>query len=77
MGSTRTFDIETIGTDVFNTSRFSTGAIGHTLTLGADVFQDQVEVTDPVSTADLFTPSGKRTVGGAFVQDKIGIDIMA
>jgi len=73
LGSTRTFDIETIGTDVFNTSKFSTGSIGHTLTLGADVFQDQVEVTDPESTADLFTPSGKRTVGGAFIQDKLAL----
>ena len=73
LGSTRTFDIETIGTDVFNTSKFSTGAIGHTLTLGADVFQDQVEVTDPVSTADLFTPNGTRTVGGAFIQDKLAL----
>ena len=73
LGSTRTFDIETIGTDVFNTSKFSTGSIGHTLTLGADVFKDEVEVTDPVSTADLFTPIGTRTVGGAFIQDKLAL----
>jgi hemoglobin/transferrin/lactoferrin receptor protein len=73
LGSTRTFDIETIGTDVFNTSRFSTGSIGHTLTLGADVFEDQVEVTDPASTADLFTPAGTRTAGGAFIQDKLAL----
>jgi hemoglobin/transferrin/lactoferrin receptor protein len=73
LGSTRTFDIETIGTDVFNTSRFSTGSIEHTLTLGADVFEDQVEVTDPASTADLFTPNGTRTVGGAFIQDRLAL----
>jgi len=73
LGSTRTFDIDTYGTDVFNTSEFKTGAIGHTLTLGADVFQDKVKVTDPTSTADLFTPSGERTVGGTFIQDKLAL----
>ena len=73
LASTRTFDIETIGTDVFNTSRFSTGSIEHTLTLGADVFEDQVEVTDSASTADLFTPNGTRTAGGAFIQDKLAL----
>ncbi len=73
LGSVRVFDINTIGTDVFNTSKFSTGSIGHTLTLGGDIFQDKVEVTDTIGTADLFTPTGKRVVGGAFIQDKLAL----
>ena len=73
LGSIRIFDIDTIGTDAFNTSKFSTGAVAHTLTLGADIFQDKVEVTDTIGTADLFTPNGKRTVGGAFIQDKLAL----
>lgn len=73
IGTHRTFEIETIGTDVFNTSRFATGSLQHAVTVGADIFQDQVQVSDPISTADLFTPSGERTAGGAFVQDQIDV----
>jgi hemoglobin/transferrin/lactoferrin receptor protein len=73
IGQHRTFDIDTIGTDIFNTSRFNTGSVKHAVTVGADVFQDQVEVIDPISTADLFTPSGERTAGGAFIQDQIEV----
>ena len=76
IGLHRTFDIDTYGADVFNTSRFETGGLRHSLTIGADVFQDNVEVVDPISTADLFTPSGERTAGGAFVQDQIEIGSM-
>ncbi|MFT3988027.1 TonB-dependent receptor domain-containing protein [Aestuariivirga sp.] len=72
-GNTRDFNIDTYGTDVYNTSRFETGWLKHTFTVGADVFQDKVKVVDPAGTADLFTPSGKRTVGGAFVQDQVDI----
>ena len=72
----RTFDIGTYGADVFNTSRFETGGLKHSLTVGADIFQDNVEVVDPIGTADLFTPSGERTAGGAFLQDQIEIGSM-
>lgn len=73
LGSVRTFDIETIGTDVFNTSKFSTGSVAHTLTVGADIFKDSVTVTDVIGTADLFTPTGERVAGGAFIQDKVAL----
>ena len=73
LGSIRVFDINTIGADVFNTSKFSMGSVDNTLTVGADVFEDTVEVTDTVGTADLFTPSGERTVGGAFIQDSLAL----
>ncbi len=70
-GTSRNFLIDTYGTDVFNTSRFATGLIRHTFTTGGDIFLDKVHVTDPAGTADLFTPSGERTVGGAFMQDQM------
>jgi hemoglobin/transferrin/lactoferrin receptor protein len=70
LGSTRTFRIETVGTDVHNTSRFDTGAFRHALTLGGDVFTDKVETNDVTGTGDLFTPAGERTVGGGFAQLK-------
>jgi hemoglobin/transferrin/lactoferrin receptor protein len=73
IGMHRSFEIETIGTDVFNTSRFATGSLQHAVTVGADIFQDQVQVIDPISTADLFTPSGERTAGGAFIQDQVEV----
>ncbi|MFT3670623.1 TonB-dependent hemoglobin/transferrin/lactoferrin family receptor [Aestuariivirga sp.] len=73
IGLHRTFDIDTVGFDLFNTSRFSTGGLQHVLTIGGDAFHDDVKVVDPISTADLFTPSGERTAGGAFVQDQVDV----
>jgi hemoglobin/transferrin/lactoferrin receptor protein len=68
---TRSFEIETTGFDVFNTSRFKTAMLGHTLTYGVDGFQDEVTVIDGFSTADLFTPNGERSVYGGFVEDEV------
>jgi hemoglobin/transferrin/lactoferrin receptor protein len=70
-GAVKTFDIGTIGIDVFNTSRFETGPIRHELTYGGDLFQDKVETTDPVGNSDQLTPSGERLVYGAFIQDRM------
>jgi hemoglobin/transferrin/lactoferrin receptor protein len=70
LGSHRTFRLDTIGTDVHNTSRFETGPVRHALTIGGDVFKDTVETADVTGTGDLFTPSGERTVGGGFAQLK-------
>jgi hemoglobin/transferrin/lactoferrin receptor protein len=69
-GDQRAFVINTFGIDANNTSRFDTGALRHAFTYGVDVFNDAVNVRDPVGTADLFTPSGERTVGGSFFQLK-------
>lgn len=76
IGMHRTFEVDTYGADAFNTSRFETGGLRHSFTVGADIFQDNVKVVDPISTADLFTPSGERTAGGAFIQDQIEIGSM-
>ena len=69
----RDFEIQTSGFDVFNTSRFATGVLGHRLTYGADGFEDRVNVEDLFSTADLFTPSGERRVWGSFVEDEVKV----
>jgi hemoglobin/transferrin/lactoferrin receptor protein len=70
LGVPRQFQIETIGVDANNTSRFDLGPFQNALTLGVDAFRDQVNVVDPGGTGDLFTPGGERTVSGTFAQLK-------
>lgn len=70
-GSVRSFDLVTTGFDVFNTSRFATGALSHTVTYGGDFFHDDVKVRDPAGFAGAFTPSGKREAYGAYIQDQV------
>src|SRR5262249_57304012 len=70
LGVPRVFQIETIGVDAHNTSRFEVGPFQNALTVGVDTFRDQVNVVDTTGTGDLFTPSGERTVSGAFAQLK-------
>jgi hemoglobin/transferrin/lactoferrin receptor protein len=70
LGSRRSFQIETVGVDANNTSRFETGPFQNALTVGVDAFRDQVSVIDPTGTGDFFTPNGERTVSGAFAQLK-------
>lgn len=69
-GSSRTFDIETEGFDVTNTSRFNVGAIEWALTYGGDAFHDVVATIDSFGSANLTTPGGERTVAGAFIQSQ-------
>lgn len=71
IGDERSFQIDTTGFDLHNTSRFETEMLRHALTYGGDFFEDRVEVQDATGTGDLFTPNGKRTVGGAFAQWRI------
>ncbi|MPZ40969.1 MAG: TonB-dependent hemoglobin/transferrin/lactoferrin family receptor [Rhizobiales bacterium] len=68
LGSQRSFQIDTVGIDAHNTSRFDLGDFRFAWTNGADAFRDEVEVVDPSGTARLFTPNGERTVSGAFTQ---------
>lgn len=70
-GNERSFQIQTFGTDVFNTSRFATGDFEHQLTYGADFFQDTVTTFDAAGNGDEFTPSGERLAYGAFIQNEI------
>ncbi|MGQ0456020.1 MAG: TonB-dependent hemoglobin/transferrin/lactoferrin family receptor [Hyphomicrobium sp.] len=69
-GSERFFGIVTEGLDVFNTSRFDFANVKAALTYGGDVFRDRVTTSDPIGNGDEFTPSGERTVGGAFLQSQ-------
>ena len=68
VGSRRAFSIETEGVDINNTSRFNFGQTKLALTYGGDAFEDSVKNVDPAGNGDELTPSGRRTVYGAFVQ---------
>ena len=46
-GSQTTYDLDTTGIDLWNTSRFDTGSIAHELTYGGDWVSDDVETTQP------------------------------
>jgi hypothetical protein len=68
LGAKRSFQVETVGFDVNNTSRWESGPWRAALTVGGDAFRDQVTVVDPTGTGDFFTPNGQRTVRGALRQ---------
>ena len=70
-GAQATNDIDTYGIDLWNTSRFETGQISHELTYGGDWVKDDVTTTSPEGGDDLFTPSGKRNLSGAYIQEKL------
>jgi hemoglobin/transferrin/lactoferrin receptor protein len=70
-GAQTGYDLNTYGIDLWNTSRFETGVIAHELTYGGDWVTDNVETTSPEGGDDLFTPSGKRRVSGAYIQEKL------
>lgn len=68
IGNRRSFELDTVGADLHNTSRAEINNVRYALTYGVDAFRDRINVTDPAGTGDLFTPSGERTVSGGFVQ---------
>jgi hemoglobin/transferrin/lactoferrin receptor protein len=64
--------IDTDGFDIHNTSRFATGAFTHAVTVGADGTLDKVETIDNAGGyVTALTPSGTRSLYGAFIQDEI------
>lgn len=67
-GASRSFNVDTEGFDVFNTSRFDYGDVKMALTYGVDGFRDFVSNYDPTEGGDELTPSGERSVYGTFVQ---------
>jgi hemoglobin/transferrin/lactoferrin receptor protein len=73
-GSVTEYDIGTTGVDLWNTSRFQTGALAHELTYGGDWVSDNVDTTSPAGGDSFYTPSGERTVWGAYVQEKLTWD---
>ena len=79
-GSQTNYDLGTWSFDIWNTSRFETGALQHQMTYGGDWVSDDVVTRDPSGSMDTYTPSGKRRVSGAYVQDKISwewIEVLA
>jgi len=70
IGDKRSFTVDTIGFDIYNTSRVDTGPVAHAITYGGDYFSDKVTVVDPGGASAYTTPNGDRRVDGAFVQVK-------
>ncbi|WP_375459400.1 TonB-dependent hemoglobin/transferrin/lactoferrin family receptor [uncultured Enterovirga sp.] len=65
-------DLRTSGFDIFNTSRFDTGPVSHAFTFGGDGVFDTVTTTDQAGGfTGAFTPSGRRDLTGAFIQDEM------
>jgi hemoglobin/transferrin/lactoferrin receptor protein len=73
-GSQSKFDIGTTSFDIWNTSRFETGAVSHELTYGGDWVSDDVDTSGAAGGDSFYTPSGRRTVWGAYIQDKLSWD---
>ena len=69
-GSESDYRIGTLSFDVWNTSRFQTGAVEHELTYGGDWVSDDVHTGGATGGDSFYTPSGKRTVWGGYIQDK-------
>jgi hemoglobin/transferrin/lactoferrin receptor protein len=70
IGDNRGYRLDTVGVDVYNTTRFETYDWRHAVTYGLDAFQDKVASNDLRGTSDVTTPGGQRTVSGGFVQWK-------
>ncbi|MBN8988297.1 MAG: TonB-dependent hemoglobin/transferrin/lactoferrin family receptor [Rhizobiales bacterium] len=70
IGSNRGYQLDTVGVDIHNTTRFDTYDWRHAVTYGLDAFQDKVATEDLRGTSEVTTPGGKRTVAGGFVQWK-------
>ncbi|MGQ0682232.1 TonB-dependent hemoglobin/transferrin/lactoferrin family receptor [Bradyrhizobium sp.] len=70
VGDRRGYVINTVGTDVNNTTRFNFGDWRNALTYGFDVFDDTVNTFDTRGNSNVTTPGGNRTVSGGFVQLK-------
>jgi hemoglobin/transferrin/lactoferrin receptor protein len=71
-GAERGFALQTVGFDVWNTSRFDGYGLSHEVTYGGDWFRDEVETDDPIGGGEVYTPSGERQAYGAFLQDRVG-----
>ncbi|WP_315834122.1 TonB-dependent hemoglobin/transferrin/lactoferrin family receptor [Bradyrhizobium prioriisuperbiae] len=70
VGDNRSYLLNTAGIDLNNTSRFAIGEWRNALTYGVDGFLDNVSTFDKSGNSNVTTPSGQRTVSGAFVQWK-------
>jgi hemoglobin/transferrin/lactoferrin receptor protein len=70
VGDKRGYLIDTVGVDVYNTTRFNVGDWRNAVTLGFDGFKDDVTTFDSRGNSNITTPGGQRTVSGGFAQLK-------
>jgi hemoglobin/transferrin/lactoferrin receptor protein len=70
IGSNRGYLLDTVGVDVYNTTRFETYDWRHAVTYGLDAFQDKVTSNDLRGTSDVTTPGGQRTLSGGSCSGK-------
>ena len=70
VGDKRGYVLDTLGIDVYNTTRFNVGDWRNAVTFGIDAFQDDVRTSDSRGNSNITTPSGLRTVSGGFAQLK-------
>jgi hemoglobin/transferrin/lactoferrin receptor protein len=70
VGDRRGYVLDTLGIDVYNTTRFNVGDWRNAVTFGVDAFQDDVRTSDSRGNSNITTPSGLRTVSGGFAQLK-------
>ena len=70
VGDKRGYVLDTLGIDVYNTTRFNVGDWRNAVTLGIDAFQDDVRTSDSRGNSNITTPGGLRTVSGGFAQLK-------
>jgi hemoglobin/transferrin/lactoferrin receptor protein len=70
VGDRRGYLLNTLGIDVYNTTRFSVGDWRNAVTFGIDAFQDDVSTFDSRGNSNITTPGGLRTVSGGFAQLK-------
>ncbi|ACF00929.1 TonB-dependent heme/hemoglobin receptor family protein [Rhodopseudomonas palustris TIE-1] len=70
IGDKRGYNLDTIGIDANNTSRFEYGNWRTAVTYGVDVFNDKVTTWDSRGNSNITTPGGERTVSGGFIQVK-------
>ena len=69
-GTTTKNNLETLGIDVFNTSRFDTGGVYHQLTYGMEAYRDRQQGRENGSERLGFADARQDTVG-VFVQDQL------
>jgi hemoglobin/transferrin/lactoferrin receptor protein len=62
--------LSTIGLDIYNRARFATGALQHTLIVGAEYYQDEFRGTLNGGRKPAF-PDGDGSAWGLYVQDEI------
>jgi hemoglobin/transferrin/lactoferrin receptor protein len=72
VGDRLTYAIDTSGFDAHDTARFETGPLVHAVTVGGDVVENRVRTSDQAGGfGAALTPSGRRVLAGAFVQDEV------